>query len=52
MTGKVGDVAAAREGYLRLLQRLNDACATDAAFKHSVLVLYLDGSKLLEPIGC
>jgi hypothetical protein len=30
---------------LRLLQRLNDAWAVDAAFEHSVLVLYWDGSK-------
>jgi hypothetical protein len=40
------------EGYLRPLQRLNDAYAADAAFRHSILVLYWDGSKRPEPIGC
>jgi hypothetical protein len=45
--------AAARDAYLSflLLQRSNDARVADAAFRHSVLVLYWDGSKLREPIG-
>jgi hypothetical protein len=39
-----------RSRYFKLLQRLVDACAEAAAFRHSVFDLYFVGSKVL--IGC